>query len=188
MDSLKRFYPLFLAPVILMLGFIWVMGGALNFYDVNLSCGPACGAQKYSDLIGVTWAQGGDYDIYQPSTLYLSDHIGPNPIPGMAWFLENVMAPNAGIVISVMAILEVSIGVSILLGAFTKLSLLGAPLMNLGILLAAGHTHPGILRVNLLMLAAAVTLLLYRRERTWGLDPWLSKKLAKVPLLRRIVS
>jgi uncharacterized membrane protein YphA (DoxX/SURF4 family) len=87
-----------------------------------------------------------------------------------------------------MATFELLIGISILTGAFTKISLLGAPLMNLGILLAAGQTNPGILRVNLLMLASALTLLLYRRQNAWGLDPWLAKKLKNVPILSRVVA
>jgi len=87
-----------------------------------------------------------------------------------------------------MAIFELLIGISILTGAFTRLSLLAAPLMNLGILMAAGHTNPGILRINLLMLASAIALLLYRRQNAWGLEPWLAVKLKNVPLLNRIVS
>jgi uncharacterized membrane protein YphA (DoxX/SURF4 family) len=187
MKARFRFYPMMLAPLILMLGFIWVMGGTLNMYDVNFAQGPASGNERYSYLIGDVWSQGGWYNVSQ-STLYLPSKISPNPVPGMSWLLENVMAPNAGAVMTTMAAFELLIGISILIGAFTKISLLGAPLMNLGILLAAGQTNPGILRVNLLMLASALTLLLYRRQSAWGLDPWLEKKLAKVPLLKRIVS
>jgi len=182
-----RFYPLMLAPLILMLGFIWVMGGTMNMYDVNFAQGPVSGNERYGYLIGDVWSQGGWYNVSY-STLYLPSKIGPNPVPGMSWLLENVMAPNAGAVMTTMAIFELLIGISILTGAFTKISLLGAPLMNFGILLAAGQTNPGILRVNLLMLASALTLLLYRRQNAWGLDPWLAKKLRNVPLLRRIVS
>ena len=190
-DTMKikmRFYPLILAPLILMLGFIWVMGGTLNIYDVNFSCGSDCGNAKYSELIGIIWAKGGSFDIPINSTLYLPNQIGPNPIPGMAWLLENVMAPNAGPVMTTMAVFEILIGLSILLGAFTRISLFVAPFMNLAILLASGHTHPGILRINLLMLAAAISLFIYRREKSYGLDPWLSKKLKNVPVLRKIVA
>ena len=182
-----RFYPLVLAPLILMLGFIWVMGGTLNMYDVNFAQGSASGNDRYSYLIGDVWSEGGWYNVSY-STLYLPSHIGPNPVPGMSWLLENVMAPNAGAVMTTMATFELLIGISILTGAFTKISLIGAPLMNLGILLAAGQTNPGILRVNLLMLASALALLMYRRQNAWGLDPWLAEKFKKVPLLRKIVS
>jgi len=187
MKAKFRFYPLVLAPLILMLGFIWVMGGTLNMYDVNVAQGPTSGNERYGYLIGDVWSQGGWYNVSY-STLYFPTRIGPNPVPGMSWLLDNVMAPNAGAVMTTMAALELLIGISILTGAFTKISLLGAPLMNLGIILAAGHTNPGILRVNLLMLASALTLLLYRRQNAWGLDPWLAKKLRNVPLLKRIVS
>ena len=187
MNPRMRFHPLVLAPLILMLGFIWVMGGTLNIYDADFSCGSACGQERYSYLMGDAWSHGGWYNVSQP-TLYLTDRIGPNPVPGMSWLLDNVMAPNAVAVMSTMAVFEILIGLSILLGAFTKISLVGAPLINLAIILAAGHTNPGILRVNLLMLAAAVTLLLYRREHAWGLDSWLAKKLKNVRLLNRLVS
>ena len=154
---------------------------------MNFAQGPASGNERYSYLIGVVWSEGGWYNVTY-STLYMPSRIGPNPVPGMSWFLENVMAPNAGAVMTTMAVFELLIGISILTGAFTKISLAGAPLMNLGILLAAGQTNPGILRVNLLMLAAALALLLYRRQNAWGLDPWLAKKFKKVSLLSRIVS
>ncbi len=188
MNAKLKFYPMMLAPVILMLGFIWVMGGSFNMWDANFSCGSACGQEKYSELIGITWSKGVNYTLPVKSTLYLPDKVGPNPVPGMSWLLENVMAPNAGALMTTMAMFELLIGISILLGAFTRISLLGATLMNLAIMTAAGHTHPGILRVNLMMLAAAVTLILYRREKAWGLDPWLATKLEKVRFLKKIVS
>jgi uncharacterized membrane protein YphA (DoxX/SURF4 family) len=187
MKARFRFYPLMLAPLILMLGFIWAMGGTLNMYDVNFAQGPASGNQRYGYLIGDVWSQGGWYNVTY-STLYFPTRISPNPVPGMSWLLDTVMAPNAGAVMTTMAAFELLIGISILTGAFTKISLLGAPLMNLGIILAAGHTNPGILRVNLLMLGSALTLLIYRRQNAWGLDPWLAKKLKNVPILSRVAA
>ncbi len=175
-----------LLPLRFMLGFIWIMGGLLNLQDVYFSCGLDCGGQKYGELIGIVWAEGVALQLPVSPTLYLSDGIVPNPIPGMGYLLVNFIAPNAALFMVTMATLELLIGTSILLGAFNRVSLLGAVMMNVLILLAAGHTHPGILRVNLLMAAGAASLFLAQASRYLGLDSILSRKLKGVPLLRRL--
>jgi len=174
-----------LLPLRLVLASVWIMGGVLNFYDANLACGPSCGQQRYAELIGVVWSEGVSIPLPVPSTLYLQDSIPRNPVPGMSWFLSAVVAPNALLFMTTMAILEVSVGVAILTGAFTRLATAGAMAMNGTILLAAGHTHPAILRVNLLMAAAALTLLLAGAGKHYAIDPWLARKVGRWPLLRR---
>ena len=174
-----------LLPLRLILAFVLILGGVLNLNDAQVSCGPSCGQEKYSQLIGTVWANGIPVALPVPSTLYLQDNIPPNPVPGMAWFLSEFVAPNALLFITTMAIFEIAVGVAILTGSFTRLATLGAILMNLTIILAAGHTHPGILRVNLLMAAAALTLFLAGAGRYYAVDPWLSQKVSRWPLLRR---
>ena len=174
-----------LLPLRFALGFIWIMGGFLNAHDVAIACGPSCGQDRYGQLIGVVWSDGIAIPLPVPSTLYLQGAIPPNPVPGMGWFLSTVVAPNALIFMVTMAAFEVAIGLGILTGAFTRLATAGAIAMNATILLAAGHTHPAILRVNLLMAAAALTLFLARAGRHYALDVWLFRKVQRWPVLRR---
>ncbi len=176
-----------LLPLRFMLGFIWLMGGFLNLHDVYLACGPECGSEKYGELIGIVWATGVALPLPVSPTLYLPDAIPPNPVPGMGYLLTNLVAPNAGLFMTTVAVLEILIGISVILGALNRLSLLGGIAMNVLILLAAGHTHPGILRVNLLMAAGAATLYMARASRYLGLDSLLSRRLKAHPVLQRLV-
>ncbi len=173
-------------PLRLMLGVIWLMGGLLNLYDVAFTCGYECGGQRYEELTGVVWATGASLGLPVAPTIYLADSIPANPVPGMGYLLANFVAPNAGAFMVTMGMLELLVGVSILLGIFTRLSLVGAIILNFLILLAAGHTHPGILRINLLMAAAAASLYLSRSGGYLGLDSLLSRKLKRVPILRHL--
>ncbi|MFQ5908931.1 MAG: TQO small subunit DoxD [Thermoplasmata archaeon] len=163
------------------------MGGMMNLGDVLFACGFECGSQNYEGLIGIVWATGVSLGIPVSPTIYLADAIPANPVPGMGYLLAHLVAPNAGPFMVTMGTLELLVGVSILLGAFTRLSLLGGIAMNILILLAAGHTHPGILRTNLLMAAAAASLYLSKSGGYLGLDSILSRKLKAVPVLRRLV-
>ncbi|NIN63894.1 MAG: hypothetical protein GTO63_04095 [Anaerolineae bacterium] len=173
-------------PLRLMLGIIWLMGGLLNLSDVVFTCGYECGSQRYEELTGVVWATGASIGLPIAPTIYLADSIPANPVPGMGYLLANVIAPNAGAFMLTMGTLELLVGISILLGIFTRLSLVGAIVLNVLILLAAGHTHPGILRINLLMAAAAASLYLSRSGGYLGLDSFLSRKLKSVPILRHL--
>lgn len=171
----------------LMLGAVWLMGGVMNLNDVFFACGFECGSQRYEGLIGVVWATGVSLGLPVSPTIYLSDAIPANPVPGMSYLLGHLVAPNAGLFMITTGTLELLVGVSILVGAFTRLSFLGGISMNVLILLAAGHTHPGILRTNLLMAAAAASLYLSRSGGYLGLDSLLSRKLKAVPVLRHLV-
>lgn len=169
-----------------MLAAIWLMGGLLNLSNVIFTCGYECGSQSYEELIGDVWATGASLGLPVSPTIYLADTIPANPVPGMGFLLATFVAPNAGAFMVTMGTLELLVGISILAGAFTRLSFLGAIVMNVTILLAAGHTHPGILRVNLLMAAAAASLYLSRSGGYLGLDSLISRKLKAVPVLRRL--
>lgn len=168
----------YLLPARFMLAFIWIMGGALNMMDMSTPTGP----ERYGILFGEVWTEGLQIDLPVPSTLYVPDSIPENPIPFVRDVLRDVVAPNIQTFLLMAPITELLIGITLLLGFMTRLSALGAVLMNLTILLASGHTHPGILRVNLLMLAVAVTLFLSKSGRHFGIDKFLSKKYPNIPL------
>lgn len=173
-------------PVRFMLGFVWLMGGVLNLFDLFVANDLEKGSEKYSTLIGTVWSRGLSFELPVPSTIYLPSQIPANPIPGMSWFLESVAAPNAAMFMSVMATLEILIGISILFGIFARASPIGATLMNVAIIISAGHTHPAILRTNLLMAAMALTIYLTKAGRVYGVDSWLSRKVKRVPILNKM--
>lgn len=166
-----------LLPVRFMLAFIWIMGGSLNMIDMYT----LDGVDRYGTLIGEVWADGLKIDLQVPSTLYLSDTIPENPIPFAKTILKDIIAPNIENFLLMAPLTELLIGITLLLGFMTRLSALGAIFMNLTILLASGHTHPGILRVNLLMMAVAVTLLLSKTGRHFGVDKYLAEKYPNIP-------
>lgn len=167
-----------LLPARFMLAFIWIMGGSLNMIDMSTPDG----ADRYGTLMGEVWADGLKIDLQVPSTLYLSDTIPANPIPFASTILKEVVAPNIQMFIIMAPITELLIGITLLLGFMTRLSATGAIFMNLTILLASGHTHPGILRVNLLMMAVALTILLSKTGRYLGIDKFLAEKYPNIPL------
>ena len=140
------------------------------------------GAERYRTLMGEVWADGLQIDLPVPSTLYVSDTIPENPIPFVRGLLKDVIAPNIQNFLLMAPLTELLIGITLLLGFMTRLSTLGAVIMNLTILLASGHTHPGILRVNLLMMAVAATLFLSRTGRHFGIDKFLAEKYPNIPL------
>lgn len=171
-------------PLVLALGGIWVMGGVLNAADVSAPDGP----QRYGALIGQVWSEGIRIDLPVGPTLYLPDSVPPNPVPGMRAFLRDWVAPNAQAVMLTMAALEILVGLSVLSGFLTRYALPLGMLMNVGILLAAGHTHPAILRVNLLMAAAGASLYLVRQRRPYGFDVLLRERFADSRLVRAACS
>jgi len=166
-----------LLPARFMLAFIWIMGGTLNMMDMSTPDA----ADRYGTLMGEVWADGLKIDLQVPSTLYLADTIPENPIPFAKTILKEVIAPNIQSFLLMAPLTELLIGTTLLLGFMTRLSATGAIFMNLTILLASGHTHPGILRVNLLMMAVAFTLLLSKTGRYFGIDKFLAEKYPKIP-------
>lgn len=166
-----------LLPIRFMLAFIWIMGGTLNFIDMSTPDA----AERYGTLMGQVWAEGLKVDLQVPSTLYLSDTIPENPIPFASKILTDIVAPNIQNFLLMAPLTELLIGITLLLGFMTRLSAIGAIFMNLTIILASGHTHPGILRVNLMMMAVAVTILLSKTGRHFGIDKYLSKKYPNIP-------
>jgi len=139
-------------------------------------------ADRYGTLLGQVWSKGLKIELQVPSTIYLSDTIPENPIPFARTILSDIVAPNIKIFLLMAPLTELLIGITLLLGFMTRLSAIGAIFMNLTILLASGHTHPGILRVNLLMMAVAITLLLSKTGRYIGVDKYLAKKYPNIPL------
>ncbi len=166
-----------LLPARFMLAFIWIMGGSLNLIDMSTPDA----ADRYGTLMGQVWAEGLMIDLQVPSTLYLSDTIPANPIPFAGTILTDIVAPNIQNFLLMAPLTELLIGITLLLGFMTRLSAVGAIFMNLTILIASGHTHPGILRVNLLMMAVALTILLSKTGRHLGIDKYLYEKYPNIP-------
>jgi thiosulfate dehydrogenase [quinone] large subunit len=116
------------------------------------------------------------------STVFASIWAKSNPYPFMTDFLTNTAAPNAPTVVTTIAILEVLVGVSLLLGILVPVSAFGGVVMNAIYYLAAGHTSPSTAGVNLMMIGAQLAVIVAAGGRILGLDAILHKKFPRVPL------
>jgi uncharacterized membrane protein YphA (DoxX/SURF4 family) len=114
------------------------------------------GAQKYADFV-----QG-----YADTTW----------VPGMSWFIESVVVPNAGLFSKGQMVVElVVMGVFLAIGLFTPVSGLVAAGFGLNLLLASRGSGEWWGTYGLLItlsLAAAVT----QSGRTWGFDARLARR------------
>jgi thiosulfate dehydrogenase [quinone] large subunit len=105
-----------------------------------------------------------------------------NPYPFMESLLTNTAAPNAAAVVTMIAVVEVLVGISLLLGVLTRVGSVGGILMNVIFYLAAGHTSPSTAGINLVMIGAQLGMMIAPGGRVLGLDAILHRKFAKVPL------
>lgn len=105
-----------------------------------------------------------------------------NPYPFMVNFLGNTAAPNASSVITIVAIAEVLIGLSLLLGFITRIGAFGGIILNAIFFLAAGHTSPSTAGINLVMIGAQLATMVAPGGRVLGIDAILHRKAARVPL------
>ncbi len=105
-----------------------------------------------------------------------------NPYPFMVDFLANTAAPNAGAVVTAIAVTEILVGVSLLLGLLTRFGAVGGIVMNVIFYFAAGHTSPSTAGINLVMIGAQLAMIVAPGGRILGLDAILHRKFANIPL------
>ena len=94
---------------------------------------------------------------------------GENPaVQGWyAWFLENLVQPNADIFGYMVAYGEVLVGIALILGLFTGIAAFFGSFMNLNYLLSgAVSINPILLTLSLFLIMA------WRTAGWWGLDRW----------------
>ena len=91
----------------------------------------------------------------------------PDVQAGYAWFLQNVVLPNAAIWSYVVAWGEFLVGVALILGLFTGIAAFFGGFMNANYLLAGTvSTNP------ILFIIAAGLILAWKTAGWWGLDRW----------------
>ena len=84
-----------------------------------------------------------------------------------AWFLQNVVLPNAGLWSNLVAVGETLVGIALILGLFTGIAAFFGGFMNVSYLLA------GTVSTNPFMFVIATWLVLSWRTAGWlGLDHW----------------
>lgn len=94
---------------------------------------------------------------------------GPHPAvqPWYAWFLNNVVLPNAALWSFLVAWGEFLVGVALIVGIFTGIAALFGSFMNMNYMLAGTtSTNP------ILMLIGVFLVLAWRTAGWWGLDRW----------------
>lgn len=105
-----------------------------------------------------------------------------NPNPVVSDFLKGFVIPNAGAILWLVAISELLIGLSFLLGFLVRPASIGGMLMNGFFYFAAGFSSPSTAGVNLIMIGAQATMLLVSPGRFAGLDYFMHKRFARIPL------
>lgn len=84
-----------------------------------------------------------------------------------AWFLENVVLPNAGVWGFLVAWGEVLVGLALIVGLFTGIAAFFGAFMNMNYLLSgAVSTNP------VLLIIAIFLILAWKTAGWWGLDRW----------------
>ena len=84
-----------------------------------------------------------------------------------AWFLENIVVPNAGLFATLVALGEFAAGLGLLVGLLTGIAAFGAVFMNANFLLA------GVLGTNPVLVILGVLVVVAWRNAGWiGLDRW----------------
>lgn len=116
------------------------------------------------------------------SKVFASVWAKSNPYPFMVDFLTNTAAPNASTFVTMIAITEVLVGLSLLLGLLTRIGASGGIIMNAIFYLAAGHTSPSTAGINLVMIGAQLATAIAPGGRVLGLDAILYRKFARIPL------
>ncbi|MGW8251015.1 MAG: DoxX family membrane protein, partial [Anaerolineales bacterium] len=85
-----------------------------------------------------------------------------------AWFLQNVVLPNASIWSYLVTAGELLVGTALIIGLFTGIAAFFGSLMNANYLLAgAVSTNPILLLIGILLILA------WRTAGWWGLDRWI---------------
>ena len=105
-----------------------------------------------------------------------------NPYPFMVNFLSSTAAPNASSVVTTVAIAEVLVGLSLLLGFITRIGAFGGIILNAIFFLAAGHTSPSTAGINLVMIGAQLATMVAPGGRVLGIDTILHRKAMRIPL------
>jgi thiosulfate dehydrogenase [quinone] large subunit len=105
-----------------------------------------------------------------------------NPYPFMTDFLTNTAATNTPAFVTMIAICEVLVGLSLLLGLLTRIGALGGIILNAIFYLAAGQTSPSTAGINLVMIDAQLGMMIAPGGRVLGLDALLHRKFTRVPL------
>lgn len=105
-----------------------------------------------------------------------------NPYPFMVDFLTNIAAPNTSTMITMVAIAETLVGISLLLGFITRIGAFGGIVLNAIFYLAAGHTSPSTAGINLIMIGAQLATIVAPGGRVFGIDTILHRKAARIPI------
>jgi thiosulfate dehydrogenase (quinone) large subunit len=92
----------------------------------------------------------------------------PNVQGWYAWFLENVVLPNAGVWGYIIAWGEFLVGLALILGALTGIAAFFGVFMNMNYLLSGTvSTNPILLVIGILLILA------WKTAGWWGLDRWI---------------
>ncbi len=136
----------------LYVGYEWLTAGLQKLQSPAWS-GPGAGGAIRGFVNGALTKSSGDH---------------PDVTGWYAWFLQNVVLPNATLWANLVTWGEVLVGIGLILGALTGIAAFFGSLMNVNYLLA------GTISTNPILFVLATWLVLaWRVAGWWGLDRWL---------------
>lgn len=135
-------------------------------------------------IVGLQWLHAGVEKLIDAGyvsgfggTMYFFGLENPN-----LWyvdFLNAYVIPNAEAFAWAIMIGEILVGISFMLGSFTKVGAVAGILMNVNFFVAAGHLSPSTWTINLLLIGFQVVFLLSREAKALSIDQLVQSKLAK---------
>jgi len=165
-------YTLFLVPMRMYLGYMWLMQGLKKYHTGWLSK-----ALLYTERIGPAMPDAGSTATPAADTAAEAVREGLNLIgkytpEWYAWIAENIIVPNALVFQKLIVLTEIGLGVAFLSGTFTFLAALVSIGMNINFLLSTGLYDYWYIVTSIACLGGA--------GRAFGVDhyliPWLMRQ------------
>lgn len=129
-------------------------------------------------LVAVSIQKFGNAGFFEPVGLARELSENGMAFPFYQALLDRFILPNATVFAYLVAAGELIVGVSFLLGAFTNIFSVAATFMVLNFTLAVCYQNTSGLIGHLVFLVIVGVLGVYSTGATWGLDPFLARRLS----------
>ncbi|TET89439.1 MAG: DoxX family protein [Methanomassiliicoccales archaeon] len=135
-------------------------------------------------MVGLLWLHSALEKLFDPAyvdgfagTMFFFGIENPN-----AWyvdFLNGFVIPNAAAFAMAIAIGELLVGLSFVLGGFTRFGAIGGILLNVNFFFAASHVSPAVWSVNLLLIGLQLVFIFSKEAKELSVDQLVQSKLSK---------
>lgn len=106
----------------------------------------------------------------------VAEYADGNPVGPYAWFLTDVVLPNAELFANLTALGEAAVGLGLVLGLFTRYAAAIGLVVSASYFLATFWISPGQMGFHLLLMASMAAFAGSAAGRVWGLDGVLARR------------